>query len=60
MAHYFTVKVMTHFNSETVCYTEFLQKSVVSRGFMIYSSGSENLLILMNPSQYRSEFNKME
>ena len=32
---------------------------VVSRGFMIYSSGLENLLIMINPSQYRFELNKM-
>ena len=28
--------------------------------FMIYSSSSENLLILMNLSQYRFELNKMQ
>ena len=33
--------------------------SVVSRGFMIYSIGSENLLILKNPSRYRFVLNTM-
>ena len=41
-------------------YKERIQaESVNSQGFMINSSGSENLLIFINPSQYRSKLNKM-